>query len=120
MAAGLRLAVPSFKLRLPSVTAIFFRKSGSSIVVARWEKEPANPSYLAKIKGLWCWDSYTSAGPIDRVEARITGGDEVDRTEYITDPYRTHRGTVATCQTLDGGHAPRVRPCHGQAAVVTR
>jgi hypothetical protein len=88
--------------------------------VARWEKEPANPSYLTKIKGLWCWDSYTSAGPIDRVEARITGGDEVDRTEYITDPYRTHRGTVATCQTLDGGHAPRVRPCHGQAAVVTR
>ena len=87
--------------------------------MARWEKGPADPSYLTKIKGLRCWDSYTSAGPIDRVEARITGGDEVDRTEYITDPYRTHRGAVATCQTLDGGHAPRVRPCHEQAAVVT-
>ena len=23
------------------------------------EKEPANPSYLTKIKGLWCWDSYS-------------------------------------------------------------
>ena len=27
--------------------------------MARWEKEPANPSYLTKIKGLWCWDSYS-------------------------------------------------------------
>jgi ferritin-like protein len=28
-------------------------------VVARWEKELANPSYLTKIKGLRCWDSYS-------------------------------------------------------------
>jgi hypothetical protein len=50
---------PFLQATLAISTSNIFRKSGSSIVVARWEKEPANPSYLTKVKGLWCWDSYS-------------------------------------------------------------
>jgi hypothetical protein len=58
--------------------------------VARWEKEPANPSYLTKIKGLWCWDSYSiprGVHPPRLLRRRLDGEYSLQRLNAIIGAY---------------------------------